>query len=73
MIVLFIDMSFVIGCVDRMYQSFLSGCLMFFPSIVFGFVVVMDIQPSLPVGDKFFWSLDNGFVSWLLDRDKIFN
>ena len=29
MIVLFMAVSFVIGCVDRMCQLFLSGCLFF--------------------------------------------
>ena len=46
MIVLLMVMSFVIGCVDRMCQSFLSGCAVlfcfFFPTIAFALVVVMD-------------------------------
>ena len=38
MIVLFMVVSFVIGCVDRMCQSFRSECL--FSVIIFGLVVV---------------------------------
>ena len=41
MIVLFMVVSFVIGCVDRMCQSFLSECVFSFPVIVFG-LVIMD-------------------------------
>ena len=41
MIVLFMVVSFVIGCVDWMCQLFLSGCVSFLVStIVFGLVVV---------------------------------
>ena len=40
MIVLFMVVSFVIGCVDRMCQLFLSECV-FFSIIVFG-LVIMD-------------------------------
>ena len=40
MIVLFMVVSFVIGCVDRMCQSFLSECV-YFSIIVFG-LVIMD-------------------------------
>ena len=36
MIVLFMVVSFVIGCVDRMFQSFLSEC-------VFLFIIVFDL------------------------------
>ena len=48
--------SFVIGCVDWMCQSFLSECV-FFSIIDFG-LVVMGFDLSLPVGDTFFWSDD---------------
>ena len=45
MIVLFMVVSFVTGCGDRMCQSFLSECVffsfLFFSIIVFG-LVVMD-------------------------------
>ena len=41
-----------IGYVDRMCQSFISGCV-FLPAIVFD-IVVVDFDLSLPVGDKFF-------------------
>ena len=41
MIVLFMIVSFVIGCVDWMCQSFLAECVFFFSIIVFG-LVVMD-------------------------------
>ena len=52
MIVLLIVVSFVIGCVDPMCQSFLSERVFFF-IIVFG-LVVWIFYLSLPVGDKFF-------------------
>ena len=41
-IVLFMVVSFIRGCVDRMCQSFLSRCVFFSfaPTIAFGFVVV---------------------------------
>ena len=42
MIVLFMAVSFAIGCVDRICQSFLSECVFLsFPIIVFG-LAVMD-------------------------------
>ena len=52
MIVLFMVVSFVIGCVDRMCQLFFSECV-FFSIIVFD-LVIMIFYLSLPVGDKFF-------------------
>ena len=56
MIVLFIVVSFVIGCVDRICQLFLSECV-FFSIIVFGLSLwIFDL--SLLVGDKFFQSDD---------------
>ena len=51
MIVLFMDVSFVIECVDRMCQLFLSEGV-FFSIIVFSFVI-MVVYLSLLVGDKF--------------------
>ena len=53
MIVLFMIVSFVIECVDRM--SFLSECVLssfLFSIIAFGLVVI-DFDLSLPVGDEF--------------------
>ena len=41
MIVLFMAVSFIIGCVDRICQSFLSRCV-FSSTLVFGLVVVTD-------------------------------
>ena len=58
MIVLFMIVSFIIGCVDRMCQSFLSECA-FFPfdhSFLALSLWIFDL--SLPVGNKFFWSDD---------------
>ena len=43
MVVLVMVMSLIIGHVDRIFQSFLSGCV-FFPAIVFN---------TLPIGDNF--------------------
>ena len=50
--IVFLRVSFVIGCVDRMYQSFLSECVFFslFFSIIFFGLVDMDFWP---VTDKF--------------------
>ena len=45
MIVLFMVVSFVIGCVDWMCQSFLSECV-FFVIIVFG-LVALEFLPFL--------------------------
>ena len=43
MIVLFMVVSFVIGCVDRMCQLFLSECVCFsFFSIIVFDLVIMD-------------------------------
>ena len=53
MIVLLMVMSFIIGCVDRMCQSFLSGCVFpFFPAIVLA-LSLWNFGITLPVGDKF--------------------
>ena len=56
-------MSFIIGYVDQMCQSFLSGCAFFlFLTIVFDMFVV-DFDFSLPVGNKFFQSDDRGNIN----------
>ena len=47
MIVSFMVVSFIIGCVDRMCQLFLSECL--FSVMVFG-LAVMDFLPFLACG-----------------------
>ena len=70
MVVLFMVVSFLIGCVDWMSQSFLSECV-FFSIIVLG-LVVMDFYLSLPVGDKFSGQMINETISWLLGLDRIF-
>ena len=57
MIVLFMVVSFVIGCIDRMCQLFLSECVPFF---------------SLLVGDSFSSQMINGTVIWLLGLYRIF-
>ena len=54
MIVLFMVVSFVIGCVDRMCQSFLAECVFLFFSIIAFGRVVLDFDLVLPVGDTFF-------------------
>ena len=55
-IVLFMVVSFVIGCVDQVCQSFLSECVFF--SSKFLALSLWIVDPSLPVGDKFFQSDD---------------
>ena len=55
---LFLVVSFVMGCVNQICQSFLSKYVFFhhsFWSCRYGFLI-FDL--SLPVGDKFFWSDD---------------
>ena len=53
MIVLFMAVSFIIGCVDRMCQLFLSKCVLLFNHSVWpchcGFLTFLFL-----VGDKFF-------------------
>ena len=56
MIVLFMVISFILGCVDWICQSFLSGCvafLVFFSTIAFGLVVV-NFWPFLACGRQVF-------------------
>ena len=52
MIVLFMVVSFVVGCVDRMCQLFLSECVFFQLSFLALSLWIFD--PPLLVGDKFF-------------------
>ena len=60
----FLARSFIIECVDRMCQSFLSGCVFFPPLFQPMFSTLLWIFDfSLPVGDKFFQSDDSGTVS----------
>ena len=56
MIALFTVMSFVIGCVDRMGQSFLSESVLFFFFNHSFWPFLYGL--SLPVGDRFFQSDD---------------
>ena len=49
MIVLFMVVSFVIECVDRMCQLFLSECVFFSSITVFG-LVTMDFLPFFACG-----------------------
>ena len=71
----FMVVSFVIGCVDRTCQSFLSECACFpFFSFQSYFLTrslrIFDL--SFPVGHKFFSQMISGTVSWLLGLDVIF-
>ena len=52
MIVLFMVVSFVIGCVNQMCQLFLSECVSF--SIIVLALSLWTFELSLLVGDKFF-------------------
>ena len=76
MIVLFTVLSFIIGYVDRMCQSFLSGCVFSFfffsTTIIFGLVAVDILTFSLPARDKFLQTDDSGTVIWFLGLDRIF-
>ena len=57
MIFLFMVVPFVIGCVNGICQSFLSGCLSFFPIVVLTLSLwIFDL--SLPVKDNVFQSDD---------------
>ena len=51
MIVLFMIVSFVIGCVDRMCQAFLSECLFFIIDVG---LVDMNFLPFLACGRQVF-------------------
>ena len=70
MIVLFMVVSFVVGCVDRMCQLFLSECVFFQLSFLALSLWIFD--PSLLVGDKFSSQMISGTVSWLLGLDRTF-
>ena len=62
MIVLFMVVSFVVGCVDQICQSFFPECV--FLARSFGIFYL-----SLPVGDKFSSQMIRGTVSWSLGLD----
>ena len=70
-IVLFIVVSFVIGCVDRMCQSFLSECVFFFNHSFwpchYGFLTFLCLWEI-----RFSSQMVSGTVSWLLGLDRIF-
>ena len=53
MIILFMVVSFIIGRVDRMCQSFLQECAFCFSIIVLA-LSSWIFEISLPVGEKFF-------------------
>ena len=72
MIALFMIVSFIIGCVDRMCQSFLSECLSLFFSIIVLALSFWIFDLSLPVGESFSGQMINGTVSRLLGLDRIF-
>ena len=70
-------MSLIIGYVDRMRQSSLSGgalphSFFFFQSAMVFDLMLVDFDLSLPVGDKFFQSNDSGIGNWLSGSDMIF-
>ena len=52
-------------------MSIVSLSMYLFLTIVFDLFVV-DFDPSLPVGCKFFWSNDNKAIKCLLGLDSIF-
>ena len=51
--------------------SFGMSFLLFLSTIVFD-IVVVDFDLSLSVGDKFFYSDDNGTINQLSGLDRIF-
>ena len=53
MIVLFMVMSFIIGFVDRMCQSFFSGRILFQAQFL-ALLLLLIFYVSLSVGDKLF-------------------
>ena len=70
MLVLFMGLSFVIGYVDRMCQSFLSECVFFhhsFWSCRCGFLTFPCLWEI-----SFSGQIISGTVSWLLGLDRIF-
>ena len=72
MIVLFMVGSFVIGCVGRMCQLFLSECVFFYSIIVFG-LVTMDFFTFPCLWEISFSSqMISGTVDWLMGLDRIF-
>ena len=71
MIVLLMVCVFVIGCVDRMCQSFLSECVFFF-IMVFGPLVMNFLTFSCLWEISFSGQMISGTVSWLLGLARIF-
>ena len=71
MIVLFMVVSFIIGCVDRMCQLFLSECVFFlnrsFWPCCYGILTFPCLWEI-----KFSSQMINGTVIYLLGFDKIF-
>ena len=73
MIVLFMAVSFAIGCVDRICQSFLSECVFFifsdhsFWPCRYGFLTFPCLWEI-----NFSSQMITGTVSWLLGLDRIF-
>ena len=65
MIVLFMAVSFVTGCVDRMCQLFLSECV-YFSIIVFSFVIMDFFAFPCLWEIRFSSHMINGTVIWLL-------
>ena len=73
MIILLMVVSFVIGCVNRMCQSFLPECVFFFIFIVVFGLVVMNFFTFPCLWDISFSSqMISGTVSWLLGLNRIF-
>ena len=72
MIVLFVAVSFVIECVDLMYQSFLSECVFFLKKNSFwpcccGFFTFPWLWEI-----RFCSQMISGTASWLLGLDMVF-
>ena len=81
MIVLFMIVSFITGCVDRMCQSFLSECFLYVASVFFLFFFFNHSFWRCRYGFLTFsclWEIRvfsqtiSGTVSWLLGLDRIF-
>ena len=72
-----IGLNFILLCLNNSGQiaksdvSVISFRMGRFATIGFGFVVVMDFDLSLPVGDKFFQPDDCGTVGCLLGLDRM--
>ena len=70
MIVLLMVVSFVIGCVDRMCQSFLSECVFFHHSFWPCHYAFLTFHCLWEI--RFSSRMISETVSWLLGLDKIF-